>query len=421
MENYLAENTKRLKVYVAESDLWRGKPLYFVLLEILIKEGVAGATVTRGIAGFGAHSRIHTASILRLSEDIPLIIEVVDSAEKISAALEKIYPMVQEGLITLEDVKVIKYTHRDLNPLPVDRLVREVMTAKTKTLSPEMTIRQAWEEMLNLQVKAFPVINSEKNVIGILTDEDLINRAGIQQRLSVAKHFDSEFIKQELIQLDQSGLKVRDVMTTPVITVNADSHLGAAVTIMKKNQLKRLPVTNEKQELVGILSRLDILRQIATVTSQDLPPVSYADAPQKVGDVMIAAFPVVHEKDDLKTVIHALLEKNSHRLIVINDRDKVSGIISDADVVTRLPVTSPKSILAALRNIASPPVSTTIARDIMSPNPLVADTNQSIVFAIQRMVAEGRKWMVVVDDDQKPIGLVDRQILLESLAATPPA
>ena len=421
MDNYLAENTKRLKIYVAESDLWRGKPLYFALLEILIKEGVAGATVTRGIAGFGAHSRIHTASILRLSEDIPLIIEVVDSAEKISAALEKIYPMVQEGLITLEDVKVIKYTHRDLNPLPVDRLVSEVMTLKTKTLSPEMTIRQAWEEMLNLQVKAFPVINSEKNVIGILTDEDLINRAGIQQRLSVAKHFDSEFIKQELIQLDQSGLKVRDVMTTPVITVTADSHLGAAVTIMKKNQLKRLPVINERQELVGILSRLDILRQIANVTSQDLPPVSYADAPQKVGDVMIADFPIVHEKDDLTTVIHALLEKNSHRLIVINDRDKVTGIISDADVVTRLPVTNPKSILAALRNIASPPVSTTIARDIMSPNPLVADMNQSIVFAIQRMVAEGRKWMVVIDDDQKPIGLVDRQILLESLTVVPPA
>ena len=162
MENYLAENTKRLKIYVAESDLWRGKPLYFALLEVLIKEGVAGATVTRGIAGFGARSRIHTASILRLSEDIPLVIEVVDSAEKISAALEKIYPMVQEGLITLEDVKVIKYTHRYLNPLPVDRLVSEVMTAKTKTLSPEISIRQAWEEMLNLQVKAFPVINSAK-------------------------------------------------------------------------------------------------------------------------------------------------------------------------------------------------------------------------------------------------------------------
>ena len=420
MENYLAENTKRLKIYVAESDLWRGKPLYFALLEVLIKEGVAGATVTRGIAGFGARSRIHTASILRLSEDIPLVIEVVDSAEKISTAMEKIYPMVQEGLITLEDVKVIKYTHRYLNPLPVDRLVSEVMTAKTKTLSPEMTIRQAWEEMLNLQVKAFPVINPQKNVIGILTDEDLINRAGIQQRLSVAKHFDSEFIKQELMQLDQSNLKVSDVMTSPVITVPADSHLGAAVTIMKKNQLKRLPVINEKQELVGILSRFDILRQIVPVTSRDLPPVSYADAPQKIGDVMIADFPVVHEKDDLSTVIHALLEKNSHRLIVVNDRDNVTGIISDADVVTRLPVSNPKSILAALRNISSPPVSSTIAREIMSSNPLIADTDQSIVFAIQRMVAEGRKWMVVVDNQQKPIGLVDRQILLESLASTPP-
>ena len=156
------------------------------------------------------------------------------------------------------------------------------------------------------------------------------------------------------------------------------------------------------------------------MASQDLPPVSYADAPQKIGDVMITDFPVVHEKDDLSSVIHALLEKNSHRLIVVNDRDKVTGIISDADVVTRLPVSNPKSILAALRNIASPPVSSTIAREIMSSNPLIADTDQSIVFAIQRMVSEGRKWMVVVDNQQKPIGLVDRQILLESLAATPP-
>jgi CBS-domain-containing membrane protein len=420
VEQYLSENTKRLKVYVAESDLWRGKPLYFAILEVLIKEGVAGATVTRGIAGFGARSRIHTASILRLSEDIPLIIEVVDTAEKITAALEKIYPMVKEGLITSEDVKVMKYTHRYLNPLPVDRLVSEVMTKQAKTLSPDMSIRHAWEQMLTQQVKAFPVISPKKYVIGILTDEDLINRAGIQQRLSIAKHFDSDFIKQELNQLDESILKVRDVMTTPVITIQADTPLGNAVTLMKKHQLKRLPVINENLELAGILSRFDILRQIAPVTSQDLPPVSYADAPQKVGDIMSENIPVIHEKDDLSTIIHTLLEKNSHRVIVVNDRNIVTGILSDADVVTRLPVSNPKSILTALRDLTIPPVSTAIARDLMSSNPLTAKPDQSIVFAIQRMIREGRKWMVVVDDEQKPIGLVDRQILLEALVAVPP-
>ncbi len=421
MEQYLSENTKRLKVYVAESDLWRGKPLYFAILEVLIKEGVAGATVTRGIAGFGARSRIHTTSILRLSEDIPLIIEVVDSAIKISAALEKIYPMVQEGLITSEDVKVMKYTHRYLNPLPVDRLVSEVMTRQANTLSPDMSIREAWEQMLTRQVKAFPVINDKKYVIGILTDEDLINRAGIQQRLSIAKHFDRDFIKQELNQLDQSSLTVSDVMTKPVITILADAPLGNAVTLMKKHQLKRLPVINENLELAGILSRFDILRQIVPVTSQNLPPVSYADAPQKIGEIMTQNIPVIHEKDDLSTIIHTLLEKNSHRVIVVNDSDTVTGILSDADVVTRLPVTNPKSILAALRNISNPPVSTTIAREIMSPNPLTANPDQSIVFAIQRMIGEGRKWMVVVNEDKKPIGLVDRQILLEALVAVPPA
>ena len=87
MDTQSSKNTKRLKIYIGESDLWRGKALYMVLLETLRKTGLAGATITRGIAGFGARSRIHTAAILRLSEDLPLVIEVIDSAEKIEADL----------------------------------------------------------------------------------------------------------------------------------------------------------------------------------------------------------------------------------------------------------------------------------------------------------------------------------------------
>lgn len=107
---------KWLRVYIGESDRWHGKPLFQAIVEMLRREGVAGATVLRGIEGFGAHSRIHTARILRLSEDLPLVIDVVDSAERIERVLPLLDDMVDEGLITVIDVDIVKYRHRNGEP-----------------------------------------------------------------------------------------------------------------------------------------------------------------------------------------------------------------------------------------------------------------------------------------------------------------
>lgn len=100
---------KSLTIYVGESDHYHHRPLYQVLVEALRERGLAGATVLRGIEGFGKASRIHTASILRLSEDLPVVINVVDNEERIASALPIIEEMVSEGLVTLADVEVIIY------------------------------------------------------------------------------------------------------------------------------------------------------------------------------------------------------------------------------------------------------------------------------------------------------------------------
>jgi PII-like signaling protein len=115
------EAAQLLSVYIGEADKWRGRPLYAAIVEMLKAEGLAGATVMRGVEGFGAHSRIHTAAILSLSEDLPLVIQVVDTPEKIERALELVSPMVSEGLVTVAEVRVAHYSHRTLNPLPADR------------------------------------------------------------------------------------------------------------------------------------------------------------------------------------------------------------------------------------------------------------------------------------------------------------
>lgn len=100
---------KLLRIFIGESDRWEGQPLYEAIVEKVREEGLAGATVIRGIEGFGAHSRIHTARILRLSEDLPIVIEIVDRAERIDRILPVLDGMIDEGLVTVEPVHVVKY------------------------------------------------------------------------------------------------------------------------------------------------------------------------------------------------------------------------------------------------------------------------------------------------------------------------
>lgn len=106
---------KLLRIFVGEADRCEGRPLHDAIVRKAREIGLAGATVWRGIAGYGARSRIHTASILRLSEDLPLVIEIVDSEDKIRAALPQLEALLSEadsgGLMTLEKTEIIRYTH----------------------------------------------------------------------------------------------------------------------------------------------------------------------------------------------------------------------------------------------------------------------------------------------------------------------
>jgi len=98
-----------VRIFIGESDRWHHRPLHAALLERLRQEGFAGATVFRGIAGFGARSIVHTTQILRLSEDLPVVVEVVDSEEHVGRLLPILDEMVTEGLVTVEKARVVKY------------------------------------------------------------------------------------------------------------------------------------------------------------------------------------------------------------------------------------------------------------------------------------------------------------------------
>ena len=98
-----------LRIFIGESDRWGNVPLYDALVQEARRRGLAGATVFKGFEGFGAHSRIHTSRILRLSEDLPVVVEIVDAEDKIQAFLPVLDEMVKEGLATVEKATVIFY------------------------------------------------------------------------------------------------------------------------------------------------------------------------------------------------------------------------------------------------------------------------------------------------------------------------
>jgi PII-like signaling protein len=102
---------KLLKIYLGESDHCHGEPMYHTIIKKIRELGLAGATVTRGIEGYGAGSRIHSTRILSLSEDLPIVIEVVDFEEKLNALVEVLEGMIKTGvMITMQDVDIVRFT-----------------------------------------------------------------------------------------------------------------------------------------------------------------------------------------------------------------------------------------------------------------------------------------------------------------------
>ena len=112
MTKLIGENVL-MRIFIGESDRYHHQPLYEALVEVFRREGIAGATVLRGISGFGAHSVYHTQKLLDLSADLPLVVEVIDTQKKIDDIMPRIDEMMGGGMITLEKATVIRYSHNE--------------------------------------------------------------------------------------------------------------------------------------------------------------------------------------------------------------------------------------------------------------------------------------------------------------------
>jgi CBS domain-containing protein len=412
----------KVTIYIGESDRWRQKPLYLAILEMLKQEGCAGATVNRGIAGFGAHSRIHSASIVRLSEDLPLTIEWVDDPDRVERVMPRLVEMVSEGLITTQSVEVLTYSHRRLRAMPAKAPVRDIMSREVKTVTPDTPLANVVELLVAKAFRALPVVDSQRKVVGILTDGDLLARAGLVTT-SLQRELTWTELNDDLDKIRQSGLTASDLMTPAPTTVSERTPIGDAVRIMTERGIKRLPVVDQQGRLTGMVSRVDVLRALGQPPLREMAE----RAPQpgrlvKVGDIMVTNLPTVKAETSLDDVVDLLVTQAQRRVVVVDDQNHVAGIITDGDLLKQARENERPGLVQALtRRLPAgkggkSPLANRTAADVMTRDPVTVQPQTPLPDALGLLLSHKIKRLPVVDDEGRLVGLVGRSEVLQALS-----
>ncbi|MGE4422002.1 MAG: DUF190 domain-containing protein [Pseudodesulfovibrio sp.] len=398
-----------LRIYIGDSDRLGGRLLHEAIVEEARKRGMVGATVMRGTIGFGANSLVHTAKILRLSEDLPVVVEIVDKPDRIAAFLPLLEDMVSEGTITRHTVQATFHC-----PMRV----REVMTSEVVTVIPETPLSELLILLLDKGIKAVPVVQDRK-VVGMVTGGDLLQRAGMNLRVSLHQALPEDMRGEEVSKLDVAGKTASDVMSGPVVTINIHAKVPEAAALMASRKLKRLPVVDDAGELAGIVSRIDILKTIATATA--VSDALHPQLPQGLGlvakDVMQQDIPTILPDAPLEEALNKLVATPLRRVVVVDQENHVVGIILDGELIRRFSQKEKPGLLRALadrftRGGARDHVFGVTVGEAMRSEVFTVLENTPLTSVLQRMVETCGKRMVVVDDGGRLRGMVDRDTIL---------
>lgn len=403
----------RVQVFFGETDQVGHAPRYQAILEYLRKEGAAGATVVRGVAGFGANSKIHTAAILRLSLDLPMILTWIDAPGRVERLLPGLRDLAGSGIVTVEDVEIAAYGGRRLEQLRFDLQVQDVMIRPGLSISADAPARAAAELLVGREFRALPVLDREGRVVGVVSSGDLVERGGLGARLELLSAMSETARRGFLDQI--SARTVRDVMTSEPATVRTTDTVATATHLMTEHRIKRVPVVDQNGRLAGILARSDVLRAVGETFPRDIAALAEHPGAQTVGDLMRTEVPIVREDADLAALLDAVVSTRLNRAVVVDARDRVLGVVSDAEVLRSVDPGASAGIVGALMRTAGRPTAGNVrARELVARAPLTVGPETPIADAARLMTETRFKVLCVVAGDGMLLGIVDRADLLHA-------
>ncbi len=297
------------------------------------------------------------------------------------------------------------------------------MSREVRTVTPDMPIADAVEMLIGQSYRSLPVVDEAHRIVGILTDGDLLARLGLPDA-SVQSALTAAELGRELDALRRSGKTVREVMVSPVITTTEDAAVGDAVRLMAAHGIKRVPVVDRSGRVVGVVSRVDVLRALAQPLTHEAPERGLTPGQHtRVKDVMVAEVPTVQRTAPLNTVVDLLVNAAQRRIVVVDAQRHVLGIITDGDLLKRASSAERAGLLQAFARRLAGGGGATIdlakrtAGEVMTANPITVTPETPLLDALRVLLQHKIKRLPVVGQSGQLVGLVGRGEILQALAA----
>ena len=417
---------RQVWIYIGEGDSNNGQSVAQQILYALRAAGCPGATMLRGVGGYGIHNVLHSDLAIEIASHLPLVITFIDRADRVAQVLPTLRDLVREGVIAVSPVEVVLYSHRVGGPFPRHLMVADVMSRNVASVTPEAPISQIVTLLIECGLRALPVVEVGGRVVGIITDGDLLSRGTLGLSLRLQR---SLAISERAAQID--GLvghsqRAADLMTPNPETLEDTLPLARAAAAMAAHNRKRMPVVNIEGTLVGMVSRSDLLATVAEGMRQrpDEPLDLPAGAPATVGEMMLAEPPAVLAAAPLAEALDALLASPLRRAVVVDGDRAVVGVITDGDVLRRaarrLPGSAISRMAAWLGGGERPAelqleARARVASGVMTSPAVTVRADAPVSEAIRLMMAHKVKALPVVDGAGHLAGIVGRAGVLAAL------
>jgi len=393
-----------IRIFTSEKARHEGKSVSQAVVHYLHDLKIAArCSVFRGYEGLYETGELSTDGITDLSYNLPIVIDVLVPAHEADTVHAYLKSVVSDGFIGVQPM-AFAAARPEGNLLPRRLLVKDLMSAPPSAAHLDFSVRTALELMLDRGLKALPVVDDKAVPIGIVTTQDLL-RAGMPVRTGLL----SELPEPERNEfLDKaSRLTVPQIMTRHPVTVVQTAPISRAVQLMVERGHKRLPVVDEHKRLVGVISRIDVLRAVSSElpSRQQVPTKSSASVVRDVA--RLDAIPVPAQAD-LMTAVDILVKQDEERTAVVDVLGRVVGVISDRELfeaLGRRGFSAPRKTGGASRTAA----------EVMKPDTSAVDIDASVEDALRVMVEHGLKRLAVVENGRFA-GMLRRDNLLAALS-----
>ena len=417
---------KRIRIYVKESDVIGHKPAQYAILAFLQREQAAGATLIHAAAGIGTSGRLNFDLTPEIAPDLPVIVEWIDAPDRVERLLPQLKAMIGRGLITGEDTDILLYKAHDIRRLPDTITVAQVMSRDVTSVAPDTPLRKVVELVEGKLYRAVPVVEDGRPV-GMITNRDLVERGGLLARIELLGKLSEAERAAALEKLE--GKTSRDVMTANPVSVVEGAVVTAVADVMAHKRLKRLPVVDSAGKLVGIVSRLDLLRTVAEAfrASPEEPRPAGLRGDLPLSRVMRKDVPAVHPETPINEVLQAVVSTRLNRALVVDADRRVVGIVTDEEVLDRVTPSMRAGALSSLMHRlpfsradeaemeAERHARAKTAADLMVTDVAIARADQLLRDAIAPMMRAPHKLVAIVDGDGRLVGALDRSDILRGL------